>query len=69
MTEKKLYICEKCKTAYANVKDCQKCEEGHKPAKRIRDQKYIAISNDHTGYPSYVSLVMEDGVIIRFRRC
>ena len=69
MKEKKLYICEKCKTAYANADECKKCEESHIPAKRVRDQKYVAIENDRTGYPTYVSLVMQDGNIVRYRRC
>ena len=69
MIEKKLYICDKCKTAYTSEEECKECEEGHVPAKRVRDQKYVSIANDKTGYPTYVSLVMEDGRIIRFRRC
>ena len=69
MTEKKLYVCEKCKTAYSCEKECLNCENGHKPAKRVRDQKYVALGVDSTGYPTYVSLVMSDGAIVRFRRC
>jgi hypothetical protein len=69
MTEKKLYICDKCKTPYSSEKECKACEAGHVPAKRVRDQKYVAIANDHTGYPTYVSLVMENGMIVRYRRC
>ena len=69
MKEKKLYICKKCKTAYASDKDAQICEDSHVPAKRVRDQKYVAIANDRTGYPTYVSLVMQDGNIVRYRRC
>lgn len=71
MTEKQAprFVCDKCKTCYANAEDALRCEEGHVPAKRVRDQKYVAITADHTGYPTYVSLVMGDGRIIRFRRC
>ena len=63
------YMCEKCGTYYTLAEDALRCEEGHVPAKRVRDQKYVAIANDRTGYPTYVSLVMEDGKIIRYRRC
>lgn len=69
MTEKHQYVCDKCGTAYATPDACKTCEEGHIPAKRVRDQKYVALANDHTGYPTYVSLVMGDGRIVRFRRC
>ena len=54
MIQQQLYICEKCGTSYANEKDCQMCERGHKPAMRIRSQKYVPIGVDCSGYPSYV---------------
>ena len=69
MTEKHLYVCDKCGTAYATPEAAATCESGHWPAVRIRSQKYVAIANDRTGYPTYVSLVMGDGRIVRFRRC
>lgn len=69
MIEKKLYICDKCGTSYATPEACETCENGHVPAIRIRSQKYVAMNADKTGYPTYVSLVMEDGRIVRFRRC
>ena len=69
MTEKHQYVCDKCGTAYATPEACQTCESGHVPAVRIRSQKYVAITADQTGYPTYVSLVMGDGRIVRFRRC
>ena len=69
MTEKKLYICEYCRTPYSNEKDCIKCEMGHKPAKRVKEQKYVSLGMDHTGYPTYVFLTMADGTVKQFRRC
>lgn len=71
MTEKQVprFMCDKCGTCYAFAEDALRCEEGHVPAKRVRDQKYVSIASDKTGYPTYVSLVMEDGRIVRFRRC
>ena len=69
MTEKHLYVCDKCGTSYATPEACEACENGHLPAIRIRSQKYVSIANDKTGYPTYVSLLMNDGKIVRFRRC
>lgn len=68
MREKKLYVCEVCKTEYENKIDCQKCEKNHKFGEKIVRGRHLSIKQDAKGYPITIEVVMSDGETVRYRK-
>lgn len=68
MKTKSLYVCEICGTSYVDKNKCLECEKSHKKVKAIKSEKYLAISNDATGYPISLEVEMADGTIKKYRR-
>lgn len=68
MKELKLYQCEICGTQYKNKADCKECEKRHIKAKKITDTRYLNFKNDNTGYPVSITVEMEDGFTITYKR-
>lgn len=68
MKEIKHYICEICGTEYNDKKRCNNCELGHVRPVEICQARYIAISDNAKGYPLSISIKMEDGKIVIYKR-
>lgn len=68
MREKKLYVCEVCKTEYENKLACQKCEKNHKYGEKIVWGRHLSIGQDATGYPVTIDVVMSDGKTVRYKK-
>lgn len=68
MKEQKLYICELCNTSYNSKEKCRECEKGHKKAMEVVDQIFISINNNNRGYPTYITVKMADGEIVKHHR-
>ena len=68
MKEQKLYICELCNTSYNSKEKCRECEQGHKKAMEVVDQIFISINNNNKGYPTYITVKMADGEIVKYHR-
>ena len=70
MKEIKLFQCSFCKTNYSNEQQCKECEDNHKAPSRskIICEKYYSKGIDHTGYPAVISVIMDDGVSVKFKR-
>lgn len=68
MKEKKLYVCEVCKTEYESKFACQKCEKNHKFGEKVIRGRHLSIKQDATGYPVTIEVVMTDGETVRYRK-
>ena len=68
MKELSKYQCEYCKTEYANKCDCKRCEENHKIAARVKEEKYLSYKSDKCGYPVEIKVEFEDGKVIKYKR-
>lgn len=66
MKEIKLYICEYCGTEYSKKSRCNDCEKAHKKPVKIRDMRYLPVTNDATGYPQIIEVEMDDGKVVFF---
>lgn len=62
------YICEVCGTEYRNPATAKACEGGHKKAVEVIGYRYRPISDDKTGYPQTVTVRMDDGKTLVFKR-
>lgn len=62
------YICEICGTEYNDESVCTKCEKGHRAAKCISGSRYLSMSQDKSGYPLTIDIMMDDGKTIRYKR-
>lgn len=68
MKEVKHYICEMCGTEYKDKKRCNDCEHGHVRPVAICQARYIPISDNAKGYPLSISIEMEDGEVVLYKR-
>lgn len=68
MKELKLYQCEICKTQYKDKAECEKCEKSHIKPKKITETMYLNFKDDNTGYPVSITVEMEDGFTITYKR-
>lgn len=68
MKEKKLYVCEHCGTAYNSKAQCGKCEKNHKKVKRLDRAEYAPITGDETGYPKSITVELDNGDKVKYKR-
>lgn len=68
MKEKKLYVCEHCGTAYNSKEQCRKCEGNHKKVKRLDKVEYAPITGDETGYPKSITVELDNGDKVKYKR-
>ena len=68
MKEKTLFECELCHTQYVAKIDAQSCENNHKKVVSVVAERFLPIKQDNSGYPIDVTLVMEDGSSIKYKR-
>ena len=62
------YVCEICKTEYADEAQAQKCERTHKLPLEIVSQRHRPITDDQSGYPQTITVKMGDGRVITYKR-
>lgn len=62
------YICEFCRTEYNEKAKAEACESGHHISKKIRHERYVAITNDRKGYPLSIDIEMDNGDIVTYKR-
>lgn len=68
MQELKIYRCEICGTTYSTKIKCQECERGHRRPRDVKAAKYLPISQDATGYPTYINVKMDNGKVVRYEK-
>lgn len=68
MKQKTLYTCEICHTDYADKLTAQRCEKNHKQKLKIKDARYLSLSQDKSGLPVSVTIETEDGKIATYKR-
>lgn len=68
MIEKKLFVCEYCRTSYATKESCLECEKTHKTPDRILSYEYNPYKVDHSGYPKHIVCEMSDGKRVVYHR-
>ena len=68
MIEKKMYQCEICGTEYSDKSKCKECEKSHRVPDTIVDARYVAKSFNNKGYPVSVTIRMDDGKDIIYKR-
>ncbi len=68
MKELKLYQCEICGTQYKNKAECKECEKRHIKPKGITGTRYLNFKDNKKGYPVLISVEMEDGFTITYKR-
>lgn len=68
MKEKKLYVCEHCGTTYNSKEQCWKCEGNHKKVKRLDRAEYAPITGDETGYPKSITVELDNGDKVKYKR-
>lgn len=64
----KLYQCEICGTQYKERLECEKCEKTHIQPKAIVGAKYIRMRDNAKGYPLAITVMMEDGQSLQYKR-
>lgn len=81
MKETTLYVCEICKTRYANRQEAEKCEAAHiKPKKLTKSMKFHPYKSGKdptftryeasqvSQYPDWIDIEMQDGNTVRYKR-
>ena len=68
MREIQQYLCEHCGTLYADKMKAQECERNHKSAINILYQRFLPKKNDASGYPISITVKMEDGKEVVYKR-
>lgn len=68
MKKVEYYICETCGTQYKFKADCEKCEKSHCKPKEIVKSRYIKFADNEKGYPIAITLKMEDGKEVTYKR-
>lgn len=66
MKEKTLYVCDFCKTQYANKEECKKCETSHIKPKKIVSEIYKPFKVVSSGYPIHIHVEFENGEVRRY---
>ena len=69
MKERTLFECELCHTQYAAKIDAQCCESNHKKSIHVSGERFLSEKQDKSGYPIEVTLLMDDGEKIKYKRC
>lgn len=68
MKEQKLYVCDFCGTQYKEKKACKECEESHVAPVKIKNCRYIAMKDNHKGYPTQIHVEMADGTVQIYKK-
>ncbi len=68
MIERKLYMCEFCRTDYKDAKDCIACEAKHKTKLHIQDAVYKPFKTVNDGFPIKLVVVADDGSVASYHR-
>ncbi|MSS13664.1 hypothetical protein [Porcincola intestinalis] len=81
MKETTVYVCEICKTRYANRQEAEKCEAAHiKPKKLTKSMKFHPYKSGKdptftryeayqvSQYPDWIDIEMQDGNTVRYKR-
>lgn len=68
MKEIKRYVCETCNTEYKEKSACERCEKTHCKPTKIINAKYISVNNNLKGYPTSITVKMEDGTEQIYKR-
>ena len=68
MIELTKYRCDYCGTEYVDRQKAQQCEDGHRLPEGIKEAKFLPITNDRSGYPNHIIVIMSDGKNIRYVR-
>lgn len=68
MKEKRVYICELCKTEYAKEQDAMECEAFHQLPKKIIGKRYVNMRKDACVAPLEITMQMENGDAYTYRR-
>ena len=71
MTETIFYICEICKTRYANRQEAENCEAAHiKPKRLTETMKFHPYKTRYevSQYPDWIDIEMQDGKTVRYKR-
>lgn len=68
MKSLKLYQCEICGTQYKERLECEKCEKTHIQPKAIVGAKYIRMRDNAKGYPIAITVMMDDGHSVQYKR-
>lgn len=69
MTVVHQYICDICKTRYAEEGEARLCESGHLLKPEIVSMRHRPLSDDHTGLPQTITVRFKDDHMGRFRDC
>lgn len=62
-----LYVCEVCGTQYKSEGECKVCENNHKTNWAISGTRYLPYSQDKTGMPVSIDIVV-NGKTYRYKR-
>ena len=68
MKETKLFVCEACGTTYKDKNKCMECEKNHVKPVKIVGKKFVSLGDNRKGYPVHISVLMEDGVSLTYKR-
>lgn len=63
-----LYQCEHCKTQYNSKDKALECEKSHRHPKKIEKSIWIPMKDNKRGYPTRISVLMDDGEIVTYKR-
>lgn len=68
MKEKRVYICELCRTEYAKEQDAMDCEAYHLSPKKIIDKRYVNMRKDQCRAPLEITVEMVNGEKYIYKR-
>lgn len=55
------YICEVCRTEYAERLKCERCEKSHKKPLGIASVRYVSFLQNEKGFPASIEVEFADG--------
>ena len=62
------YICEICGAEYRDKNTCAECEKGHRTPVSIEKARHIPIRNNKKGYPTAITVKMDNGELVTYKR-
>lgn len=68
MKKVSLYVCEMCSSQYNDEAKAKECEKNHKKCVNVSSARYLSIGNDKSGYPLSLTVLMDDGVHVTYKR-
>ena len=68
MKQISLYVCEVCGTQFKDKMMAKNCESSHKVPTKISGCKYLPKSQNEKGYPQNISVLFEDGEVVKYHR-